>query len=263
MNTDEYKNGQTHRALPGFASGMAGAGKPVPVIPPADLAVFPKDHRFGFFHKGLSRRLSPAAVYPYHCDDFGYDGALCMCAVRYLRPDGTKDIRPWIWGKYDGEDDSAARFCMGNLPAEFPRPLYNLPELNIQLQRSAEPIVLVVEGEKCVESIYHRNASGVPARYQTIAELLFGGRDFAAVTWASGCASVRKTDWRPLAKAAHVIVWPDNDSGGMKAAFEIRKHLRGIRPGMAPATVLDFSGAGKVKGWDIADLFAETEAPAT
>jgi len=107
------------------------------------------------------------------------------------------------------------------------RPLYRLPEL----LRSSAP-VLVVEGEKCA-------TVQVPGYFVT--------------TWSGGAAAVEKTDWGPL-KDRKVIIWPDADGPGLRAALAIKRIL-------PHAEILRIEG--KPKGWDVANAVAEGIDPAS
>jgi hypothetical protein len=107
------------------------------------------------------------------------------------------------------------------------RPLYKLPEL----LRSSDT-VLVVEGEKCASV----QVSG-----------------YFLTTWSGGAAAVEKTDWGPL-KDRKVIIWPDADEAGLRAALAIKRFLPHVE-------ILRIEG--KPKGWDIADAVAEGIDPAS
>lgn len=79
------------------------------------------------------------------------------------------------------------------------RPLYRLPAL---LDRSLDDLVLVVEGEKCAESLR---------------EL-----DLFATTSAQGAKSATKTDWSPIA-GRPVLIAADNDSAGRAFATQVEQ----------------------------------------
>ena len=109
----------------------------------------------------------------------------------------------------------------------MPRPLYNLVGL---AQRPNDP-VLVVEGEK----------TAVAA-----SEVI---EDYVAITWPGGCEAVSRADWTPL-KGRDVIVWPDADPEGEKAAREVGDHAS--RAGAASVRIVRLP-KGLPKGWDLAD----------
>ena len=146
----------------------------------------------------------PAGGWKYHTAE----GEVCFCVVRYERP-GKKEIIPY----YYGED---SKFHEGQA-LKAGRPLYQLHELI----KSDLP-VLVVEGERCADI-------KVPG--------------YILATWAGGSSAVSKTDWVPLAKR-DVLIWPDADDAGIKAAAAIRNRL-------PHAKILQIKD--KPSGWDIAD----------
>jgi predicted P-loop ATPase len=142
---------------------------------------------------------------------------------RYCKPDGQiygyiqrapdKRIIPLSWCISDeGEEAWRQRaFCK-------PRLLYGLETL-----RNAQTVV-VVEGEKCADWL--RTRCPVPV-----------------LTWAGGANAVEHADWEPL-RGRRVIVWPDNDEPGRKAAEAIKAKIGG--------EVLTIP-EGKPLGWDCAD----------
>ncbi len=108
-----------------------------------------------------------------------------------------------------------------------PRPLYGLPQL---AERPDAP-VLVVEGEKVVVA----------------AAQLFDDR--VAVTWPGGSGAVGKADWRRL-KGRDIVIWPDADAPGKKAAREVADHA--LRAGATSACIVALPD-GLPDGWDLAD----------
>lgn len=106
-----------------------------------------------------------------------------------------------------------------------PRPLYHAH----LLKASPGAPVLVVEGEKCVELA----APLLP--YHTL------------TTWSGGASAWRHSDWSVL-KGCEVLLWPDADDVGRKAAAEIGAHLHGIAQRVR---VVNPNGADP--GWDIGD----------
>lgn len=107
-----------------------------------------------------------------------------------------------------------------------PRPAYGL-EL---LSKNPTATILIVEGEKTAN----------------VARLLFP--HLCVLTWSGGVACVLKTDWRFL-KGRSVIIWPDNDAVGKKAAEKLRDHLRELGP---DAQIIDVPETLPI-GWDLAD----------
>ena len=144
------------------------------------------------------------------------EGRVMFAVCRYERAGAHKHktIRPYYWGE-DGKWHEGQAM-------DHDRPLLHLPEL---LATPSAP-VLVVEGERCAEV-------KVPG--------------YLLVTWAGGSSAVTHTDWGPLAER-DVVIWPDADGPGFKAAAAIKHRLPRAR-------VLRIEG--KPAGWDIADAQAD------
>ena len=141
------------------------------------------------------------------------EGLVLFAVVRFEQNKG-KIVVPF----YYGQDN---KWHAGNPYSEH-RPLFHLEQLN----KEPEKPVLVVEGEKCTDV-------SVPG--------------YILTTWPGGSSAAKKADWPPL-KEREVIVWPDADNAGQKAADKILELL-------PHAKVLDVNG--KQEGWDIADAIEE------
>ncbi len=147
---------------------------------------------------------------------YRYGSAFLVC--RYDFPDGSKQFTPLTWrGKWQFKAYPA------------PRPLYGVDEL---AQRPTAP-VLVVEGEKCADA-----ARGVL-------------RAYVVVTWAGGSSSVKSNDWQPLADR-DVLIWPDADEPGARAAA----HLAEILSNIAARVRIVQPPSDTPAGWDVADAVA-------
>jgi putative DNA primase/helicase len=112
--------------------------------------------------------------------------------------------------------------------APDPRPLYNLPGI-----ASSEQIILV-EGEKCAQSLIDKGICATTA--------MFGAK-----------APLDKTDWSPL-KGKHVIIWPDNDEPGKTYAQSAYQLL--VKEGVTSVKIIDIP-ADKPEKWDAADSVTE------
>lgn len=117
------------------------------------------------------------------------DGAPLFFVARYDTEAG-KQIVPWSWSVDGG-------WIMKGWAA--PRPLFGLD----RLATYPDSPVLLVEGEKAAE-----------AAYQIV------GEKYVVMTWPNGAKAVSKADWSPL-HGRTVLVWPDADAPGKKAAKEI------------------------------------------
>lgn len=175
------------------------------------------------FPDGRFVNYKPTLVHPYRQPD----GELIGCTVRINMPD--KKIVPMLRVI---EKEGARVWC--HLPFDKPRPLYGSETVNPD---SIFP-VLVVEGEKCAD-IARKNMGSV------------------VVSWAGGTNAAKFSDWSPL-RGRNVLIWPDADTEGLKAAEEIS--------GLAKAAgAMEVKSLGwdqsKPKGWDIGDAVEKDNMP--
>lgn len=124
--------------------------------------------------------------------------------VRYIgrreaRGDKRKLFVPLTYGSLNGVDGWHKK------QASKPRCLYGLDKL----AALPEAIVILVEGEKSADA----------------AGALFPNNP--CVTWSGGAESVGQNDWSVLA-GRRIIVWPDNDPPGHRAAAALRATLAPI-----------------------------------
>jgi 5S rRNA maturation endonuclease (ribonuclease M5) len=150
--------------------------------------------------------------------------------VRYIArndENGTerKKFVPFTWGELDGIEGWHRR------QSNPPRELYGL----LRLTRKPGATVMVCEGEKAADA----------------AQALFPA--YACVTWSGGTNSVSGSRWDAL-KDRDVILWPDNDEPGQKAASELSKILKPFARSIRQIDVTTLPPKG-----DAADL--ETDAP--
>jgi hypothetical protein len=169
---------------------------------------------------GISTKWRGAA-YTAHWMYHNPDGHVIGYVVRYDGPDG-KQVIPFFRQNGNKWEPKAA-------PA--PRPLYNLH----MLSRQPDKPVLVVEGEKTSAA-----AGRLLPRY-------------ICVTWPGGSNGVGKSDFRPL-KSREVVIWPDADDPGLKAARNVAEQCR--RAGAAVVTIIKPPDGVKA-GWDLADAEIE------
>ncbi len=139
---------------------------------------------------------------------------------RSEKPGGGKTYSQKTYGTLDGVERWHSKS-----PAGLP-PLYNLDRLAI----SPDAPVLLVEGEKVADA----------------ATLLFP--DHVATT-AGSAVSMGKADYAPLA-GRDVVIWPDHDEPGQKAAQQATKRLH--EAGISSLRVVSVSGTFP-KAWDLAD----------
>lgn len=152
--------------------------------------------------------------YAYH----NQNGDVISFIQRYDRPDGKKEIIPW-------------RSINGKIVAKHlpkPRPLYRLNEIS----RDDAKNIMITEGEKTCDA-----ARSLFVMYKH-------------TTWSGGTANVQYVDWSPLAKVENILIVPDADEPGIKAAMWIAEHLNSTYK-IEKIKIVDTRD--KPQGWDIAD----------
>lgn len=130
----------------------------------------------------------PVAVYPYR----SLRGGRLLGYVMRVERDGKKQT-PMV--TYCEGPDGVRDWCMRGFPD--PRPLYGLDRLR------DTGAILIVEGEKAADAAHARI-----------------GEHVSVISWPGGAGGIRKAKWNPL-RGRRVVVWPDNDEPGLKAAAEI------------------------------------------
>lgn len=154
------------------------------------------------------------------------DGSTAFHICRWDKSDG-KLIMPLVWGTDD--DKPLGWHWIG---PEKPRPLLYAPAL---AARPACPILLV-EGEKTADA----------ARQYLTSE-------WEVTTWSGGTNAIKQSDFSIL--AGHpVIIWPDNDAAGLKAAANLSELLHGLSVEHAIVPL----PANLPEKWDLADTPPET-----
>ena len=113
-----------------------------------------------------------------------------------------------------------------------PFPLYGLEELG----KYPENDVLVVEGEQCVHA----------------ARKLLADTSYVIVSPMGGAGAVKHNDWEPLLSRSKVVIWPDNDSSGVK----MREYLCELLVGTV-SNVCHLNPEGQAHKWDCANALAE------
>lgn len=134
----------------------------------------------------------PDSSYVYYDAEWKFLGAM----LRYRTEGGGKHFRVVTPHLENG------KIVLKAVGFPDPRPLFGLDML---AEESDKP-VLIVEGEK----------AAVAARK------LAACAGYVVVTWPGGVQSVNKVDWSPLI-GRHVVIWPDNDEAGKKAAERIAR----------------------------------------
>lgn len=157
----------------------------------------------------------PSAHWIYRTEE----GNIAGIIARFDLSNGKKETLPIVWCK-----DSNGGATWQWKAMKEPRPLYNLPFVS--------DTIVIVEGEKCAEAV---NRAG-----------------YHATTWSGGCAAMTKTDFTTLS-GKHVIIWPDNDAPGKRAAESIAAIIKPYAASIKIVSIPD----GKPETWDAADTDAD------
>ncbi|WP_159992640.1 hypothetical protein [Roseomonas sp. 18066] len=146
---------------------------------------------------------------------------MIFAVCRFDPPNGRKEVLPftcdgqgWHWKGPEG-----------------PRPIYGLDRL---AAREDAPVI-VVEGEKAAD----RAAEIFP--------------ELVAISWPGGAQSVGRADWSAL-RGRSVVIWPDADAPGRKAAAAVAKEA--AKAGAASIQIVDVPDDWP-PGWDLADFGVE------
>ncbi|SHN66473.1 DUF6371 domain-containing protein [Desulfovibrio litoralis] len=158
-------------------------------------------------------------------------GNALFYTVRFDKPDG-KVVLPLCFGK---NAQSSPQWVWKALPEN--RPLYGLEKFAYFTE---DITVLIVEGEKTADA----------------AQVLFP--DYLVTTWSGGGNAVSKTDFTPL-RDKKVIIWPDNDEAGFKAAVELAKLLEVL----AQDIKIVLPPISLPEKWDLADQLPTDFIPQT
>jgi putative DNA primase/helicase len=151
------------------------------------------------------------------------EGRVLGYTERIEKTGGGKDVKPFSWCV---SKTGAKQWKRKGLPP--PHPLYGLD----RLAKHPDLPVLVTEGEKKADS----------------GERLL--KSYVTVSWAGGSGRVRQADWTPL-KGRKVIIWPDHDESGLKAALEVQEILKELTPDQT-ATILKIP-VKFPRAWDLWD----------
>ncbi len=192
--------------IPDLPSGIPYAWPPRSVLKKQGLA--PTDENQKRFVKGWQYKDAEGRV-------IGY-------VVRY-EGHGKKDTIPFFRTFPNGG------WCSGH-SSKTSRPLYG----RHLLAQFPTALVLVVEGEKCANSVNKLNP---------------GETGIVAVSWPGGAKVVKKADWQPL-NGREVIIWPDWDFVGLKAAVDVRSSVEAWIGVCDPQKI---SIEPPSEGWDVAD----------
>ena len=181
-------------------------------------------------HKQLGLRYKEQEEYTYR-DKNGEPLFYIYRLVEKADP-SKKAFFPVSYGHVKGNESHPKWDLKGYQPQGGGKPIYNLH----LIKQFPKAKILIVEGEKTAEA----------------ASRMFPKEEMICVTWQGGASAVKKSDWSPLF-AREVVIWPDNDMAGSKAASELVQELR--KTGMKSISVVDEKILRKEfpEKWDLAD----------
>ncbi|MFI5343903.1 MAG: AAA family ATPase [Chlamydiales bacterium] len=176
--------------------------------------------------RSLAEVYKEDARYPYKNEK----GELLFYVLRLVdKNDPHRKITPPLSYGHWGSDNSS--WNLKGSQDEL-KPIYNLD----QLYQKPGATILIVEGEKTADA----------------ATKLFQNQNIVSITFSGGAGAVFKTDWKHLL-GREVIIWPDNDKAGFKAADDLVSELR--KQGINSLKVIDTEMLKKSfpEKWDLAD----------
>ena len=183
--------------------------------------------------KYLDERYHVSMKHPYH-DEKG-DVIFYTLRLQDKTDAKSKIVVPLSYGYSSSNPDRQIWSLKRPILDDGSISIYNCHLLN----KSPRKPVLIVEGEKTADA----------------GQKIFG-KDFVVVSWLGGTGSATKANWSKLA-GRDVVIWPDNDQPGYKAADEISDEMKRI--GVRTLRVVDKGvlSAGFPTKWDIADALPE------
>lgn len=170
------------------------------------------------------KNSAPEAIYPY----YNADGTLAHMIARFQTENGKTFLPYTLWLMPDRTLQWVIKGPGDNIP------LFELPEA----LKNPHKKVVITEGEKCAVIM----AECFP--------------EYVTVTWCGGSNAIAKTDFTSLA-GREVIIFPDDDEAGRKAAQQLSKRLTMI--GAESVRIIDTGelakqlGAPQNTGFDAAD----------
>lgn len=200
------------------------------LLPPPNAEVFEPGKRSGPIRnpKRPEKPIShyrPSSVHPYH----NAKGKLVGYVLRIDLEDGKKLTPCILWCRHEGTGEEG--WCHRPMKQDG-RPMYGLPALKVRPQAQ----VLVFGGE--------RKTDEAQALLPTT----------ACVSYLGGDQNAGKTDWSQLG-GRDVIIWPDNDDSGQRAAETIAEAATAA--GALRVRIVQAPGAERPKGWDVGDAIKE------
>ena len=198
--------------------------KPDPKVP---APKFEEQGKLGYYYSEVMR-------HPYHDEK----GNLLYYVTRLQDKNNPfrKITPPLSYGYFKNNPKQLSWERRGYKDENGKKPLYNLHHLR---EKPLAP-VLIVEGEKTADKALEK----------------FPDREFVCMTWPGGASSVSKADWNPLF-GREVVVWPDNDEAGFRAANQVCDELKKVCVSKVCMLERPELFAKLPEKWDLADPLPE------
>jgi ATP-dependent exoDNAse (exonuclease V) alpha subunit len=148
-----------------------------------------------------------------------------------------KQVLPIAFCYYGNDQAQAGKGywrMKGFMDTNGTKPIFGLEQLK---QRPDAPI-LIVEGEKTA----------------SFAQKILP--EYVVLSWMGGTSSATKADWSKLVNRV-VVIWPDNDEVGKKAAKEIKCQIDRNNQDKALVSVIDVDAMKLPEKWDLGDALPE------
>ncbi|MCB1073112.1 MAG: conjugal transfer relaxase/helicase TraA, partial [Chlamydiia bacterium] len=198
--------------------------KPDPKVP---APKFEEQGKLSYYYNEIMR-------HPYH-DEKG-DLLYYVTRLQDKNDPSCKITPPLSYGYFKNSPEKLSWERRGYKDENGKKPLYNLHHLR---EKPLAP-VLIVEGEKTADKALEK----------------FPDRDFICMTWSGGASSVSKADWNPLF-GREVVVWPDNDEAGFRAANQVCDELKKVCASKVCMVERPELFAKLPEKWDLADPLPE------
>jgi len=202
---------------------------------PANASAFNSEHHIGY----MLKENMLEGIYEYKNNK----GELLGYTVRLKSlVEGTKQVLPVSYCYNEALSQSSDKWRFKGFSDEGNKPIYGAHKI----EQDRKPI-FIVEGEKTAD----------------IAQKLL--TEYSVLSWMGGSNGADKADWSKL-QDREVVIWPDNDAPGLKAAEQIASRInfangfKGLVSVVNPAQ-LEFNGKQHsdlfAKGWDLGDKLPE------
>ena len=208
------------------------------IIPNHALSFDPKTHL-----AGLLEHNKLGGIYPYH----NAEGKLLGYTVRLIsKLDQTKQVMPVAYCQNQYLNKESWR--LKGFTDKGYKPIYGIEKLKLgneatKADQTINKPILIVEGEKTAD----------------IAQKLFP--EYHVLSWLGGSSSAAKANWEVL-QGKEVVIFPDNDTPGIKAANQIAQCINTSNGYIGFVTIIDpslltFQGKTNVnllpEKWDLGD----------